>query len=66
MTTIGKSWISRRFALRTRVASACIAMMLAGYASPSAAATAEERAACTPDVFRSAAATLPRRAHRGA
>ena len=59
MTTIGESWFSRRLALRTRVASACIAMTLAGYASPSAAATAEERAACTPDVFRLCSSDIP-------
>lgn len=59
MTTIGKSWFSGRFALRTRVASACIAMMLAAYAIPSTAATAEERAACTPDVFRLCSSDIP-------
>ena len=47
------------FSLRRRVASACIAIVVASYVTPSAAATTEERAACTPDVLRLCSSDIP-------
>ena len=48
-----------RFSLRSRVASACIAILVASYVTPSAAATVEERSACTPDVLRLCSTDIP-------
>jgi hypothetical protein len=59
MITTAKRLFSNRFSLRSRLASACIAMVVASHATPSLAATAEERAACTPDVFRLCSSDIP-------
>jgi hypothetical protein len=51
--------LARTLSLRTRIASACVALALCSPGTPSAAATAEERAACTPDVFRLCSSEIP-------
>jgi len=54
----------RRFkncSCRSHVAAAFIATVIVGHAGPSAAETAEERAACRPDVFRLCAGEIPSR-----
>jgi len=59
MITTVQSLLFNRFSLRSRIVSVCIALAAAGYATPSTAATAEERAACTPDVFRLCSSDIP-------
>lgn len=50
---------AKHFSLRARLASACVALTLASYGTSAAAATAQERAACTPDVFRLCSSDIP-------
>ena len=59
MITIAKGLLFNRFSLRSQVASACIAIVVASYVTPSAAATPEERVACTPDVLRLCSSDIP-------
>jgi hypothetical protein len=59
MITIAKGLLFNRFSLRSHVASACIAVVVASYVTPSAAATLQERAACTPDVLRLCSSDIP-------
>jgi hypothetical protein len=59
MITIPKGLFFNRFSLRGRIASACIAIVIASQVTPSAAATTEERAACTPDVLRLCSSDIP-------
>jgi hypothetical protein len=59
MVTIAKGLFFNRFSLRSQVASACLAMVVASYVTPSAAATLQERAACTPDVLRLCSSDIP-------
>ena len=59
MITTTKGLFFNRFSLRSRVASACIAIVVASYVTPSAAATLQERAACTPDVLRLCSSDIP-------
>ena len=59
MITTAKRLFFNRFSLRSHLVSACIAMVVASPATPSVAATAEERAACTPDVFRLCSSDIP-------
>jgi hypothetical protein len=51
--------IAKHTSFRALVASAIIALSLASFGNSAAAATAEERAACTPDVFRLCASEIP-------
>jgi hypothetical protein len=59
MITIAKGLFFNRFSLRSHVVSACLAVVLASYVTPSAAATLQERAACTPDVLRLCSSDIP-------
>ena len=59
MITTANGLFFNRFSLRSRVASACIAILVASYVTPSAAATVEERSACTPDVLRLCSSDIP-------
>ena len=59
MVTIAKGLFFNRFSLRSQVASACLAIVVASYVTPSAAATLQERAACTPDVLRLCSSDIP-------
>ena len=59
MITTTKGLFFNRFSLCSRVASACIAIVVASYVTPSAAATPEERVACTPDVVRLCSSDIP-------
>ena len=61
MIATAKSRIARSLSLRARIASACITVALVAHGTPSAAATAEERAACRSDVFRLCAGEIPNR-----
>jgi hypothetical protein len=54
-----KRFIAKRFSLRARLASACIALTISSYGTSAAAAAAQERAACTPDVFRLCSSEIP-------
>ena len=64
MSAIAHRLTSKSFSLKYRIASAVI-LGLACFTTPSAAenaahvATAEERAACTPDVFRLCSSAIP-------
>jgi hypothetical protein len=58
MTALAKH-LTTSPSLHARFASALVALVIAGYAAPSAAATAEERQACTPDVFRLCSSEIP-------
>jgi hypothetical protein len=51
--------VTSKFSFRARLISACVGLAICSQATPSAAATAEERAACTPDVFRLCSAEIP-------
>ena len=59
MITTANGLFFNRFSLRSQVASACIAIVVASYVTPSAAATPEERVACTPDVVRLCSSDIP-------
>ena len=59
MITTANGLFFNRFSLRSRVASACIAIVVASDVTPSAAATPEERVACTPDVQRLCSSDIP-------
>ena len=59
MITTANGPFFNRFSLRSGVASACIAILVASYVTPSAAATVEERSACTPDVLRLCSSDIP-------
>ena len=59
MIATTKGLFFNRFLLRSRVASACIAIAVPSYVTPSAAATPEERVACTPDVLRLCSSDIP-------
>jgi hypothetical protein len=59
MITTANGLFFDRFSLRSQVASACIAIVVASYVTPSAAATPEERVACTPDVLRLCSSDIP-------
>jgi hypothetical protein len=54
-----KRFIAKRFSLRARLASACIALTISSYGTSAAASTAQEGAACTPDVFRLCSSEIP-------
>ena len=51
--------IAKHLSLRARLASACVVLAIASYGTSAAAATAQERAACTPDVFRLCSSAIP-------
>jgi hypothetical protein len=53
--------IANRLASRPlhQIALACAVLALSTFVTPSHAATAEQRAACTPDVFRLCASEIP-------
>jgi diacylglycerol kinase len=59
MITIAKGLFFNRFSLRSHVVLACLAVVVASYVTPSAAATPEERVACTPDVLRLCSSDIP-------
>ena len=59
MITTANGLFFDRFSLRSRVALACVAIVVASYVTPSAAATPEERVACTPDVLRLCSSDIP-------
>jgi hypothetical protein len=61
MIAAARKRLAKSLSIRTRIASALITAVLATAGTPSAAAeaTAEERAACTPDVFRLCASEIP-------
>jgi hypothetical protein len=50
---------SNRFPLRSLIATALISLSVAGFGTSAVAATAQERAACTPDVFRLCSSEIP-------
>ena len=58
MPAINQPDASSPFRLKHRIASALI-LAASCHATPGAAATAEERAACTPDVFRLCSSEIP-------
>jgi hypothetical protein len=50
---------SNRFPLRSLIAAALISFSVSGFGTSAVAATANERAACTPDVFRLCSSEIP-------
>ena len=53
--------LATRLSIRARGAALCAALALAALATPATAETAEERAACRPDVYRLCAGEIPSR-----
>ena len=59
MIAIAKGIASKSASLQARAACCALVLAFASFSAPSLAATAEERQACTPDVFRLCSSEIP-------
>ena len=56
-----RRFLTKQLSVRVQAASVCAALAFLSLGAPATAETAEERAACRPDVFRLCAGEIPNR-----